>query len=191
MSFPCPKEEMRGLPLLNTNVTIYKFSSSNGTASGLTSNLTKIHDKFSWHLMLSENLLARASTQEGPTTRLAILRGPPDIPLLRCLFRPPYVCACPETRCTSSVHLKTASSGLDWDMCVGTKNVILFGMGPRMRFLDIGCEIFRWNERTPLHMAHWVSQHVRIGRGVVHISWTQAVWQRIKKGLKPRYEGEV
>ena len=76
-------------------------------------------------------------------------------------------------------------------MCVGTKNVILFEMGPRMRFLDRGCEIFRWNERTPLHMPLWVSQHVRIGRGVVHISWTQAVWQRIKKELKPRYEGEV
>src|SRR6185295_6694436 len=141
--------------------------------------------------MASENLLARASTQEEPTTRLAILRGPPDIPLLRRLFRPPYVCACPGTRCTRPVHLKTASSGLDWDMCVGTKDMILFGMGPRMRFLDIRCEIFRWNEQTPLHMPHWVSQHVRIGRGVVHISWTQAVWQRIKKGPKLRYEGEV
>ena len=46
MSFPRPKEEMRGLPLPNTIVTIYKFSSSKETASGLTSNLTKIHDKF-------------------------------------------------------------------------------------------------------------------------------------------------
>jgi len=141
--------------------------------------------------MLSENLLTRASTQEGPTTRLAILRGPPNIPLLWCLFRPPYVCACPETRCTSPVHLKTVSSGLDWDMCVDTKDEIWFGMGLRMCFLDRECKIFRWNERTPLHMLHWVSQHVRIGRGVVHISWTQAVWQRIKKELKPRYKGEV
>src|SRR6185369_5086899 len=108
--------------------------------------------------MASENLLARASTQEGLTTWLAILRGPPNIPLLQCLFWLPYVCACPGTRCTRPVHLKTASSGLDWDMCVGTRNVILFGMGPRMHFLDIGCEIFRWNERTPLYMPHWVSQ---------------------------------
>src|SRR5438874_1009729 len=97
--------------------------------------------------MFSENLLARASTQEEPTTQLAILLGPPDISSLRCLFWLPYVCACPETRCTSPVHLKTASSGLDCDMCVDTKDEICFEMGPRMRFLDRGCEIFDGTNR--------------------------------------------
>src|SRR2546421_195581 len=50
------------------------------------------------HLILSENLLARAFTQEGLTMWLAILQEPPDIPSLQCLFQPPYICACPGTR---------------------------------------------------------------------------------------------
>ena len=143
MSFTCPRKEMRCLPPSNTKRNYdFKFSSSKETASGLTSNLTKIHDKFFWRSMLSENLLARASTQKGLTTQLAILRGLPNILSLQCLFQPPYVCACLETRCTSPVYLKTVSLGLNWDMCVDTKNEICFRMWPRMCFLDRECEIF-------------------------------------------------